>query len=129
MSPPFIHRSSPAKSGPSNDPPQSPTARKPPPRWLHTLWLVGLLVTVVLLFLPRSSSSTTTLTYTDWKNKVDANGVKTATIDPSGKVTGELTNKKKYESRIPAALKDEALASELIQHHVAITGTGSSTSI
>ncbi|HTK15562.1 MAG TPA: ATP-dependent zinc metalloprotease FtsH [Acidimicrobiia bacterium] len=126
---PFIHRSSPAKSGPSNDPPQPPPARKPPPRWLHTLWLVGLVLTLALLFAPRSSASKTSFTYTEWKNKVDANGVKTATIDPSGKVTGELTNKKKYESRIPAALKDEALASELIQHHVAITGTGSSTSI
>ena len=44
-------------------------------------------------------------------------------------VTGDLTNKKQYESRIPAALKDDALASELIGHHVAITGTTSSTSI
>lgn len=126
--PAFIHRSSPAKSGPPNDPPKPP-ARKPPPRWLHTLWLVGLFVTLVLLFLPSSNESKTSLTYTEWKNKVDANGVRSATIDPSGKVTGELTNRKKYESRIPAALKDEALASELIEHHVAITGTTSTTSI
>ncbi|MDQ1481222.1 MAG: cell division protease FtsH, partial [Actinomycetota bacterium] len=96
---------------------------------MHTLWLVGLVLTLVLLFAPRSSASKTSLTFTDWKNRVDANGVKTASIDPSGKVTGELTNKKQYESRIPAALKDEGLANELIQHHVAITGTTSSTSI
>ena len=32
--------------------------RKPPPRWLHTLWLVGLLVTLLLLFLPSSKPST-----------------------------------------------------------------------
>ena len=96
---------------------------------MHTLWLAGLFVTLVLLFLPSSSPSRTSLTFTDWKAKVDANEVKTASIDPSGKVTGDLTNKKQYESRIPAALKDDALASELIGHHVAITGTTSSTSI
>src|SRR5205823_5594263 len=87
----------PGPAGPSNEPPPPP-ARKPPPRWLHTLWLVGLFVTLALLFVPSSKASKTSLTYTEWKNKVDANAVKTATIDPSGKVSGELTNKKKYES-------------------------------
>jgi cell division protease FtsH len=123
-----LHRSSPANSGPPNDPPKPP-AHKPAPRWLHTLWLVGLFVTLALLFLPSSSRSKTSLTYTEWKNKVAANDVKTATIEPDGKVTGELTDKKKYESRIPSALTDDALAGELAQHHVDVTGKGSVTSI
>jgi len=127
MSSPQVHRSSPAKPGPPNDQPK-PSAPKKAPRWLHTLWLVGLGVTLILLFLPAPSTSTTSLSYSDWKTKVDANQVSTATIDPSGKVTGQLTDKKNYESRIPTVLKDDALAAELAQHHVTVKGTGSSTS-
>src|SRR5258708_3286151 len=104
----FVHRSSPAKSGDSNDPPKPPPPRKPP-RGLHTVWVIGLLLTLVVLFLPSSRGSKTSLTYTAWKNTVDANGVKTAKIDQSGKVTGELTNKKQYQSRIPSALTDDSL--------------------
>ena len=128
MQPSHIHRSSPAKSGPPNDPPQPAPTKKPAPRWLHTLWVIGLLLTLLLLFTPSSSTPTTSLTYTGWKTKVDAGDVKTATIDPSGKVTGLLTNKKHYQSRIPSALKDDALVDELTGHHVTITGTTSTTS-
>ena len=124
-----IHRSSPANSGPPNDPPQHPPARKPPPRWLHTLWMVGLLLTVILLFAPQSKSSTTSLTFSAWSAKVDDNAVKTASIDPSGKVTGELTDNTHYESRIPTALNDNTLAGDLSRHHVTVSGTTSSTSI
>ena len=70
------------------------------------------------------------MTFTDWKAKVDANQVQTASIDPSGKVTGELTDKTKthYASRIPAALNDNTLAAELTQHHVTISGVTNGTS-
>jgi cell division protease FtsH len=121
--------SNPAKSGPPNDPPQTPPARKPPPRWLHTLWLVGLMLTVLLLFAPASKSSTTSLTYTAWRAKVEANDVKTADIDDSGKVTGKLTDDKHYESRIPTAVTDDTLATSLSRHHVTVSGTKRSTSI
>src|SRR5438132_963676 len=66
-----VHRSTPAKSGPPNDPPQPP-ARKPTPRWLHVVWLIGLLATLLLLFTPSSSPATTSLSFTDWKTKVYA---------------------------------------------------------
>ena len=128
MQPSHIHHSAPAKSGPPNDPPQPAPGRRPTPPWLHTLWVLGLLLTLLLLFTPSSNSSTTSLTYSAWKTKVDAGEVKTASIDPSGKVTGLLTNKKHYQSRIPSALKDDALADELTRHHVGITGTTSTTS-
>jgi cell division protease FtsH len=125
-----VHRSSSAKSGPPNDPPKPPTARKPTPRWLHTVWVVGLIVTLLLLFVPSSAPATKSLTFTDWKAKVDADQVQTASIDPSGKVTGELTDKTKthYASRIPAALNDNTLAAELTQHHVTISGVTNGTS-
>src|SRR5438105_3970293 len=122
-----LHPSSPAKSGPPTDPPKPP-APAPPPGWLHTLWLVGLALTLLLLFLPGTPPKTTALSYSDWKAKVDGDQVKTASIDPSGKVTGELTDKTRYSSRIPIALKDDALAGELAQHHVIVKGTSNSTS-
>ena len=121
------HWSSSAKPGPPTDPPK-PGPPNPPPRWLHTLWLVGLAVTLLILFLPGSSTKTTSLTYTDWKAKVDATQVKTANIDPSGKVSGTLTDGTSYSSRIPTALRDDALAAELAQHHVVVKGTSTSTS-
>ena len=124
-----VHRSAPAKSGPPNDPPKPP-ARTPAPRWLHFVWLIGLLATLLLLFTPSSSPSTTSLSFTDWKAKVDADQVKTATIDQSGKVTGQLGDKTQthYESRIPTALNDNTLAADLEKHHVTVKGTASSTS-
>jgi cell division protease FtsH len=119
-----------AKPGPPTEPPK-PAPPPPPPRWLHTLWLVGLFGTLVLLFLPGPTKSRTDLTYSEWKGKVDADQVRTATIDPSGKVTGELADKNKtaYSSRIPTALTDDALAGDLAAHHVAVEGKGTSTSI
>jgi cell division protease FtsH len=81
-----------------------------------------------LLFTPVRSS-TTSLTYTAWKAKLDADGVKTANIDQSGKVTGQLTDDKRYESRIPTAINDDTLAGELSRHHVTVTGKTNSTSI
>ncbi len=99
-----VHRSSSAKSGPPTDPPRPPTGRKPAPPWMHTLWIAGLVVTLILLFLPSSKPATTNLAFSDWKAKVDADQVSTAVIDTSGKVTGVLTDKNKthYQSRIPA---------------------------
>jgi len=123
-----LHRSSPAKPGPPTEPPKPPPA-PPPPKWLHSLWLAGLVGTLLLLFLPGPSPKRTALNYTDWRAKVDAGQVRTATIDPDGKVTGELTDKTDYSSRIPVALKDDALAGDLSAHHVTVTATGNSTSL
>jgi cell division protease FtsH len=107
-----------------------PPARPSSPRWLHFVWLIGLLATLLLLFTPSSSPSTTSLSFTDWKTKVDADQVKTATIDQSGKVTGQLADKGNthYTSRIPTALNDNTLAADLEAHHVTVKGTASSTS-
>jgi cell division protease FtsH len=85
---------------------------------------------VLLLFAPASSPKTRSLSFTSWKAKVDADQVNSATIDPDGKVTGQLNDKAQthYESRIPTALNDNTLASDLEQHKVTVKGTGASTS-
>jgi cell division protease FtsH len=124
------HRSSSARPGPPNEPPK-PAANQPTPRWLHALWIVGLLVSLLLLFAPATTSpKTRSLSFTGWKAKVDANEVKSATIDPDGKVTGQLDDKAEthYDSRIPTALNDNTLAADLEQHNVTVKGTGASTS-
>jgi cell division protease FtsH len=124
------HFSNSARSGPPKDPPK-PGPRKPAPRWTHFIWMIGLLATLLLLFTPSVSSPTTSLSFSDWKNKVDANEVKSATIDTSGKITGQLNDQSqtKYESRIPTALNDNTLAATLEQHNVAVKGTTVGTSI
>ncbi|MDQ1385869.1 MAG: cell division protease FtsH, partial [Actinomycetota bacterium] len=126
-----VHHSSPAKSGPPNDPPKPAVGRKPAPRWTHSLWIVGLIFTLLLLFAPSAKPSTTSLLYSDWKSKIIANQVDTAVIDQSGKVTGQLLDKNKthYQSRIPTVLTDNSLAGDLIAHHVKTSGTASSTSL
>jgi len=65
MSLSWVHRSSSARSGPPNDPPKPPP-KKPPPRWAHSLWLLGLIFTLLLLFTP-SMSSAKSLNFSDWK--------------------------------------------------------------
>jgi len=120
--------SPPAKSGPPNEPRRP--APNPPPRWLHFLWLVGLAVTLALLFLPRSTSTTPkSLDYTTWRADVDADKVKTATINTSGSVSGTLTDGTSYTSRIPTALNDQTLTADLLAHKVMIKATSTGTSI
>jgi cell division protease FtsH len=92
---------------------------------------MGLVLTALILFAPRASKAPTSLAFSEWKTKIDAGQVKTATIDTSGKVTGELNDKgqTKYTSRIPTALNDNTLAADLEQHSVVVKGTTTATSI
>ncbi len=115
-----------ARSGPPNDPPKPPPKKKTP-RWLHVVWAVGLLLTLLLLFTPKTSSPKS-LDYSDWLAKVNANQVSTATIDQSGKVSGKLTDKSSYTSRIPTAIQDPAIAPALAEHKVTVNATASGTS-
>jgi cell division protease FtsH len=123
------HQSTSARSGPPKEPPK-PGPRKPTPRWMNFIWLAGLVATAVLLFVPFGSSPTTSLSFSEWKAKVDANQVKSATIDTSGKVTGQLNDQAQtdYESRIPTALNDNTLAATLEQHNVDVKGVATGTS-
>jgi cell division protease FtsH len=102
-------------------------AAPPPPKWRSWLLPFGIIATVFLLFYPVSKSSTKALTYTDFINQVTANKVTTASINPSGAVTGKLTGGATYSSRIPAALNNNALSPLLVQHKVQVTGTNPST--
>ncbi|HVM67933.1 MAG TPA: ATP-dependent zinc metalloprotease FtsH [Acidimicrobiales bacterium] len=121
--------SPPARSGPPNDPPKP--QQKPPPRWLHWLWIIGLIATIGLLFgVPAPKSTTKSLDYTAWRTAVDANQVKTAKINNSnGGVSGQLSDGTKYTSRIPIALNDQTLTQDLLNHHVTVTATSTGTTL
>jgi cell division protease FtsH len=91
------------------------------------MWLlpVGVVITILLLARAGSTSSSTTYTYSGFINQVTANSVSTATIGPTGAVTGKLKNGKSYTSQIPTALNDDALTPLLMNHKVTVTGTKS----
>jgi cell division protease FtsH len=124
--------SSSAKSGPPTGPPPRP-APPPPPRWRTWLLVAGTLVTLVLLFRPASSTSTThSYAYSDFVAQVTANQVKTATIDQNGKVSGKLANGDSYTSQVPIAIKDDSLAPLLAEHKVqvkAVTSSGTTLGV
>ena len=125
-----IHPSASARSGLPPDKPVPPAAKPPPPKWLHTVWVVGLFLTVLFLFAPLGSSTKpASLTYSAWQAKVDADQVKTASFDPSGAISGTFTTGGKYTSRVPVALRNDALIGDLAQHKVAVNATSKHTSI
>jgi cell division protease FtsH len=92
------------------------------------VWLlvIGVLLTLSLFARPATMPGTTptrNYTFTTFVNQVDANQVKTATIDPNGHVSGRLANGDRYTSQVPTAIPDTQLAGQLQAHRVQVTGT------
>jgi cell division protease FtsH len=121
------HRSGNYRSGPPSDPRPSP-APPPPPRWRAWLLPFGILITVLLLFRP-STTTPTNLNYSQFVHDVTVNKVSTATISSTGQVSGKLKGGDSYTSQIPTALSDDSLAGLLLDHKVSITGSQSSTTL
>jgi cell division protease FtsH len=122
------HFTSPAKQGPPPDKPRAP-APPPPPRWRTWLLFVGIVFTLLLLFAPSvKTTPTKSYTYSQFLAQVQANKVKTSTINSNGGVTGTLSDGDDYTSQIPTALVDSSLASTLKAHNVNITGQGPESS-
>jgi cell division protease FtsH len=124
----YRHRSSPAKPGPPREPPKAPPP-PPPPKWRVWLLVAGIVVTLLLLFSPSMTSTTKknhAYDYTDFLAQVTANQVKTASINSTGHVSGDLTNGDTYTSQIPTAIRDDTLAPLLQTHKVQVKGTTSS---
>ena len=125
-----VHRSSPAKSGPPNEPPKPGPPTPTPRSAAHVLGRSALRSRCCSCSLPRSTTKTTSLSFTEWKTKVDANQVKTATIEESARSPDSSSDKDQthYQSCIPTALNDNTLAADLEQHDVDVKGKASSTS-
>jgi cell division protease FtsH len=90
--------------------------------------LLGLILTVVLLFRPGMGTSTPTHSYgyTTFVKAVTTDQVRSATIDSNGRVSGKLKNGDNFTSQIPTALRDDRLAPLLAQHNVQVKGKGPS---
>jgi cell division protease FtsH len=112
-----------AKPGRELDHPRPP-APPPQPGWQRWLPLVGVVLTVSLLLLwpMRSSNPPAELSYSLFLSQVHDGKIATAVIDPSGAVTGTMTDGGNYTTQIPTALQDTGLADELKSNGVQITG-------
>jgi cell division protease FtsH len=122
------NQTNPSPSGPGADRPRSPvTPPSPRRRWLP---LVGVAATVLVLrALDASHTMTRAYSYSTFLSQVQANHIKTATINQSGAVAGTLTNGTAYSTQLPTALPDAQLPGLLKAHHVVITALGSQTGI
>src|SRR5687768_12598486 len=111
-----------AKSQPTTDRGR-PAAPPPPPAWRNWLLVLGLVVSMLILFWPQGAPSVSELSYTEFLSRVEAGEIATAVIDPSGAVSGALENDGgDYATQIPIALQDPDLAEELRASGVEITG-------
>jgi cell division protease FtsH len=117
-----------SSSGPGAERPRSPaTPPSPRRRWLP---LVGVGVAVLALrALEAGHTVTRAYSYSTFLSQVQANHIKTATINQSGAVAGTLTNGTAYSTQLPTALPDAQLPGLLKAHHVVITAVGSQTGI
>jgi cell division protease FtsH len=123
------HPTGSAKPGEPNDPPRAP-APPPPPRWRVWLLPAGILITFLLLSLVHTSNTPTkNFTYSKFLSQVEAGDVRTASVNPSGGVTGTLKGGDNYTSQIPTAIDDRQLAPTLKAHNVNITGVGQGSAL
>ena len=110
-----------AKPGPDRERPRPP-APPPPPAWRNWLLVAGLVVSILILFLPSMGEpASTELSYSNFLSRVRNGDVNTAVIDANGAVTGTLSGGGNYETQIPTAIEDQRLAEELEANDVEIT--------
>ena len=123
------HLTGTAKPGEPNDRPPAP-ASPPPPRWRMWLLPAGILITLLLLSTSHMSSTPTkTFSYSKFLSEVTSGDVRTASVNPSGAVTGTIKGGDDYTSQIPIAITDDQLAPTLKAHHVDVTGVGQGSAL
>ena len=137
------HPSTQARPGPVKDTPPKP-APPPAPGWRRILIPLGVLITVILLYLPSLlASRPTSLTYTEFLARLDAGAVQSVTIDDKGSVEGTLADSPgdrpgedsggktgegtRFTTQIPTALDTSDLAARLAEKNVEITGKQAGT--
>jgi cell division protease FtsH len=123
------HLTGAAKPGPPRDRPPAP-APPPPPRWRMWLLPIGILITLLLLYIPHMSSTTTkSFSYSKFLSEVTSGQVKTASVNPGGAISGSLKGGDDYTSQIPTAITDTQLAPTLKAHDVDVTGVGQGSAL
>src|ERR1700674_2498258 len=123
------HLTGAAKPGPPNDRP-APPPPPPPPGWRMWLLPAGVLITVLLLSLSHMSNTTTkSFSSSNFLSGATSAQVPTASVNPSGAITGRLKGGDDYTSQIPTAITDNQLAPVLKAHHVDVTGVGQGSAL
>ena len=92
------------------------------------LWLIAIVTLIVIGQNLDTKEETTDLTYSQFLAEADAGGIKTASINPEGKVEGDLNNGDAYKSQIPIAVVGEDLGARLEAKGVELEGRSSETS-
>ncbi len=96
------------------------------------MWLlpIGILITLLLLYIPHMSSTTTkSFSYSKFVSEVTSGQVKTASVNPGGAISGSLKGGDDYTSQIPTAITDTQLAPTLKAHDVDVTGVGQGSAL
>ena len=123
------HLTGAARPGRPNDRPPAP-AGPPQPPWRRWLLPAGVIITLILLSIPHMTSTPTkNLSYSKFVSEVKAGEVRTASVNPSGAITGVLKHRDDYTSQIPTAITDTHLASTLQAHDVDVTGVGQGSAL
>ncbi len=118
-----------AKPGMPKDRPAAP-AGPPPPRWRIWLLPAGVLISLLLFSIPHMTATTTkNLSYSKLVTEIKSGDVRTASVSPSGAITGSLKNGDDYTSQIPTAITDTQLAPTLKAHSVDVTGVGQGSNL
>ena len=127
-----------SKPPPPGDKP-TPTAPPPPPGWRHWLWPLALIAALVLfLFLPRLfltgfGTTTVNLSYSTFVSDVNANKVKTFTLDNStgstAPATGKLKNGDNYTTVVPLPFAGTPLETTLQKADVEINAAAPSSGL
>ena len=91
-------------------------------------WLILIATMIVIGNNLDTKKDSTSLTYSAFLAKADAAEIRTASIDPDGKVQGDLANGDSYTSQIPTAVVGEALGQRLEAKGVQLEGRASKTS-
>src|SRR5919198_259761 len=124
------HQSNTAKSGPPPDRPPTP-APPPPPRWRSWLPLIGLLLSLLILYLPSMTNrqQVQQLNYTQLKEKLTAGQVQSVSIGSDGHIDGKLKGGQRFRSAKPNNLDDPDFAKLLDEQNVQVTAVGAQTSV
>ena len=123
------HPTGSARSGEPSDRRAAP-APPPPPRWRMWLLPAGVLITLFLFAIPHMTGTPTkNLSYSAFLSGVNSGAVRTASVNPTGAITGELKGGDHYTSQIPTAITDNQLAPSLKDHGVNVTGVGQGSAL
>ncbi len=105
-----------SESGDTPTPPPTPrateAARRPNPAWA---WVVAALAFLAFMTLVPAigGDADEELSYSEFLAAVEAGEVASATIDPEGRVHGDLTDDTAYSMQLPTAITGEELAARL----------------